>query len=395
MRELLASLDKPDRVAVGLMSGTSADGIDAALCRIHGTGIDTRVETLAFVMTPFDSALRERVLAAGRAQVGEISALNFKLGEVFAEATIKVIEYGGLRPEDVDFVASHGQTVHHHPGGGDGERSTLQIAEGAVIAQRTGIPVVCDFRVRDVAAGGSGAPLVPYVDYMLFRDPVKTRVLLNLGGIVNLTIVPGGASLDEVIAFDVGPCNMLLDGLAELLLDRPCDTGGEVAGSGRPSQRLVDEILTHPFYAARPPKSTGRELFHDRFISSVLSSARRMGLTDRDTLASAALLVGTSVARALETLVTPRFRHPDEIVVAGGGVHNKAIMAGLESAFRSAAVVTSREYGIHPDAKEAIAFAILGNESLAGNPSNLPAATGARERVVLGAFIPGRRRPPG
>jgi len=390
MRDLLGILDKPDRVAVGLMSGTSADGIDAALCRIRGTGMDTEVETLAFVMTPFPDALRERVLRAGRATVDEISALNFALGEAFADATEKVIEYGGLRPHEVDFVASHGQTVHHHPDGRDGERSTLQIGAGAVIAERTGIPVINDFRVRDVAAGGSGAPLVPYVDYMLFRDPDRTRVLLNLGGIVNLTIVPAGASLDDVIAFDVGPCNMLLDGLAELLLEKSCDTGGEVAASGRANQKLVDEILTHPFYAARPPKSTGRELFHDRFISSVLSSARRMGLTDRDMLASAAALVGTSVARSLETLVPPRFRHPDEIVVAGGGIHNQAVMAGLEASFRNAAVVTSREYGIHPDAKEAIAFAILGNESLAGNPSNLPAATGARARVVLGAVIPGR-----
>jgi anhydro-N-acetylmuramic acid kinase len=208
---------------------------------------------------------------------------------------------------------------------------------------------------------------------------------------VNVTILSPGAPIEEVIAFDVGPCNMLLDGLAELLLGRTCDADGEVAMSGRPSRKLVDEILRHPFYAARPPKSTGRELFDSRFISQVLSSGRRLGISEKDILASAALLVGDSVGQALETLVASRYRHPNEVIVSGGGVHNRAVMRGLVETFRGAAVVTSREYGVHPDAKEAVAFAILGNETLEGKAANVPSATGARHPVVLGAVVPAGR----
>lgn len=389
MREFLRILEKHDRLAVGLMSGTSADGVDAALVEIHGSGLETTVNTRAFRTYPLDAALRERVLASEDARVGELAGLSYALGEAFASAVLAIMREARVDREAVDFVASHGQTVHHNPEGPDGERSTLQIGEGAIIAERTGLPVVCDFRARDVAAGGSGAPLVPLVDHMLFHDETKTRVLVNLGGIVNLSILPAGGSLDDLIAFDVGPCNMLIDGLAEVLIDARFDEGGAIAVSGRPSNTLVEEILKHPYYAVRPPKSTGRELFGERFSASVLSSARRLGLTERDTLASVTLLVGRSIQRAFAALVPPRFRHPDEVIVAGGGVHNRAVMKGLEAAFPDTVVVTSREYGIDPDAKEAVAFAILGNETLEGKPGNVPGATGAKRHVVLGAIIPG------
>ncbi len=257
-----------------------------------------------------------------------------------------------------------------------------------MIAERTGVPVICDFRPRDVAAGGTGAPLVPYVDYLLFRHGEMNRVVLNLGGISNLTILPAGASMTDVMAFDVGPCNMLLDALAEILLESPRDEGGEVAVSGRPSKALVDEFLAHPYFSTRPPKSTGRELFGDRFTSKFLATARRYGLDKRDTLASAGEFAVTAISRALETLVPPGFRDPDEIIVSGGGTNNRMLMDGLTKAFGSSLVVTSREYGINPDAKEAIAFAILGNETLEGRPANLPTATGARRRVVLGKIVP-------
>ncbi len=392
MRELPSILAKPQRLAVGLMSGTSADGVDAALVRLGGSGLETTVETVAFQMIAYEPALRERVLEAGRADTGHLSSLNYELGETFGDAVLAVVGSAGVSIDDVDFVASHGQTVHHDPAGAGGHRSTFQIGEAAVIAERTGCPVVCNFRARDVAAGGTGAPLIPYVDYMLFRDDARSRVLINLGGIVNLTIVPAGARLDDVVAFDVGPCNMILDGLSELLLNTAYDRDGAAAASGRPSRRFVEEVLRHPFYAARPPKSTGRELFGHRFTSSVLSAGRKLGLGANDILASAAMLVGQSIGNALETLVAPRFRHPDEVIVSGGGVHNAAVMGALQATFKSSAVVTSREYGLHPDAKEAIAFAILGNETLEGRPANLPAATGAHHPVVLGAVVPSGRR---
>jgi anhydro-N-acetylmuramic acid kinase len=391
MREFLSLLEKTDRLAVGLMAGTSADGIDAALVRLGGSGPGTRVETRAFRTTPFDEVLRGRVINAGAAMVPELAALGYALGEAFARAVLDVVAAAGLEPGDVDFVASHGQTVFHDPGGREGERSTLQIGEPAVIAERTGLPVVYDFRARDVAAGGSGAPLVPLVDHMLFADAGRTRLLVNLGGIVNITILPAGGTIDDVIAFDVGPCNMLIDGLAEVLLGRSYDDGGAEAASGRPSNKLVEEVLKHPYYALRPPKSTGREIFGERFTASVLSSARRLGLSERDTLASVAVLVPRSIERTLTALVPPRFRRPDEIIVSGGGLKNRGIMRGFEMAFPETPVATTREYGIDPDAKEAIAFAVLGNETLEGHAGNVPGATGAARKAVLGAVVPSGR----
>jgi anhydro-N-acetylmuramic acid kinase len=391
MRELQRILEKRDRLAVGLMSGTSADGIDAALVHIRGCGPSTTVETRAFTTVPFDDDMRSRVLEAGSAGVPALSALDYALGEALARAVLGVIARAGLEPGNVDFVASHGQTVYHDPEGTAGTRSTLQIGEPAIIAERTGLPVVYDFRARDVAAGGSGAPLVPLVDHMLFSDPVKTRLLVNLGGIANITILPAGGALDDLIAFDVGPCNVLVDGLAEVLIGKPYDDGGAVAASGRPSNKLVEEVLKHPYYASRPPKSTGRETFGERFTASVLSSARRLGLTERDTLASVAVLVGRSIQRALAALVPLRVRAVDEIVLSGGGIKNRGILLGFEAAFPETPIATTREYGVDPDAKEAVAFAILGNETLEGRAGNVPGATGARRAVVLGAVVPSGR----
>ncbi len=388
MHELRAILEKSTRLAIGLMSGTSADGVDAVLVRINGCGKETKVESLAFLTRPYDQAIRERVLAAGEATASEVALLNFELGEIFAAAALKAIEFGGTKPQIVDFIASHGQTIYHDPDREDGKRSTLQIGEGSVIAERTGIPVICDFRPRDIAAGGTGAPLVPYVDCLLFRHAEKSRVLLNLGGIASLTILPAGSSMSDVLAFDVGPCNMLLDALAEILLDKPRDEGGELAASGRPCKPLLDEFMAHPYFGAKPPKSTGRELFGDRYASKFLAAARRNGLNERDTLASAGEFVIESVSQALETLVPPSYREVNEVIVSGGGTNNRMLMDGLAKAFRSSLVVTSREYGINPDAKEAIAFAILGNETLEGRPANLPMATGATKQAVLGKICP-------
>jgi anhydro-N-acetylmuramic acid kinase len=388
MKGLQRIIAKHERVVVGLMSGTSADGVDAALVRIRGSGQETEVETLAFLTRPYDEVTRKRVLAAGEAPTQEIAALNYTLGERFASAALTAIEFGGMTPAEVDFVSSHGQTVYHETTAEAEECATLQIGEGAVIAERTGLPVVCDFRARDVAAGGSGAPLVPYVDYILLRHATKNRLVINLGGIVNMTLLPRSASMSDVLAFDVGPCNVLLDALAEILLGRDRDEGGEVAAAGRSSAQLVDEVLRHPYFSVRPPKSTGRQLFGERFASQFVASARRLGLSTADTLASAGQLTVTAVVRSLETLISFSFRNPDEVIVSGGGTNNLMLMSTLENAFRSSSVVTSREYGLHPDAKEAIAFAILGNEALEGRPANLPAVTGASRPVVLGKIIP-------
>jgi anhydro-N-acetylmuramic acid kinase len=390
VREWIRIAEKSERIAVGLMSGTSADGVDAALVQLAGSGSGTKVETLAFVTVPFEDVLRRRVLDVASARVDEVSSLHVAIGEASAAAVRQVADAANVPLDRIDFIASHGQTIFHDPGGEP--PSTFQIGDAAVIAERTGIPVIFDFRARDVAAGGSGAPLIPYVDHLLFADAERTRILINLGGIVNLTIVPPGAALDDVIAFDVGPCNMLLDGLAEILLDTSYDKDGEVSLAGKPFPGLVEDVMRHPYFAERPPKSTGRELFGERFVASCLAAARRRGLTMENTLASVADVVSASVAQALETLVPPRYRRPDDLILSGGGVHNRAIWRGFEERFPGASIATSREFGLDPDAKEAVAFAMLGNETIDGRPSNVPGVTGASHPVVLGSFAPGRSR---
>jgi anhydro-N-acetylmuramic acid kinase len=358
------------------MSGTSADGIDAALVEVDGAGPTTRARLVAFVSRPWEPALQARVLAAGEAGAAELLDLHYRVGHAFAEAALAVIEPARRAGLAVHLVGSHGQTARHHP-----RVATLQIGEPAVIAERTGLPVVADFRPRDVAAGGEGAPLVPLVDWLLFRAPGRGRACLNLGGIANVTIL--AERPEDIRAFDVGPANMPLDlvvaawtGGAEAF-----DEGGRRAASGRVDPGLLAELLAHPFVTRVPPKSTGREAFGRDFVAPLLA---RFAGREADLLATLTRFVAEAVADNLRRFAVGRLH---EVLVSGGGARNPALMGALRVALAPAAVRSLADVGMDPDAKEAVAFAILANETLFGQPGNLPGATGAAGPRVLGKIV--------
>lgn len=349
------------RVA-GVMSGTSVDGIDVAIVEIAGR----RIETIGFQSTRYSPEIRAAILAVSDAatQTSSISRLNFQLGELYARAVLRSVRRFG----PVKLIGCHGQTIYH-----EGARNTLQIGEAAVIAERTGLPVVSNFRARDIAAGGQGAPLVPYVDYLLFRHRTRTRIALNIGGIANITVIPAGARSEDVVAFDTGPGNMAIDALAREL-DRPFDRGGKIAASGRVNNALLNELMADPYYQLKPPKSAGREQYGTAFLERLKST----GMAIEDLMATVAVLTAATIALAVRKF------GPADLIVSGGGVHNPQIMAHLAGFLPNAAISRSTDHGIDADAKEAIAFGVLAYETWRGKPSNLPFATGARRAVVLG-----------
>jgi anhydro-N-acetylmuramic acid kinase len=393
--ERLSAIAAADpRLIVGLSSGTSFDGIDVALVRVSGRAPDLAVELLRFTCVPFADPVRARIAAAGSAGAPELARLSFDLGAAFADAVLAVISDAGLTPADVHLIGSHGQTVYHQPPQGGEGGVTLQIGEADVIARRAGVTTASDFRTADVAAGGSGAPLIPLVDWLLFRDPGEVRILLNLGGIANVTYVT--PALSGVLAFDTGPGNALVDEIASVATGgrESFDRDGARALRGAPDAAAVEEFLKHPYFSTAPPKSTGTELFGR---DAVRELARLAGLdrpidalTDRevdDLLATAAAVTARSVREAVRFL-------PDEppiarVVASGGGVRNRAMMAALGDLFAPCPVLGLSTLGMDPDAKEAVGFALLANETIAGRPGNVPAATGAAMPVVLGKISPG------
>jgi anhydro-N-acetylmuramic acid kinase len=378
---LLALRARPLRRIVGLMSGTSADGIDAALVEVDDRSRSVRL--LAFVTAPLAPSLRARLHDARRASAERLCELDALLGEQFASAALAVIASAGLQPADIDLIGSHGQTVSHLPPSASPTPSTLQIGQGAVIAERTGIPVICDFRARDVAAGGEGAPLVPLADGWLARAPGQTRALLNLGGIANLTIVCADPALD-LLAFDTGPGNMPLDCVARAASGgtEAYDRDGLRAARGTVDTRLVHELHAHPFFRRPPPRSTGREEFGDAWLAALLG--RFVGKED-DLLATLTRFVAESIQQACASFVPLPL---DGVYVSGGGVHNPTLMRHLAELFAPTPVTSTTTIGLDPDAKEAMAFALLANETLMGRAGNVVRATGARGPRVLGKIIP-------
>lgn len=368
----------PSRLVVGLLSGTSADGTDAALCEIFGSGEETRIEVRSFSTTPFPRPLRERIFALSDANAMELCDVDVLLGEAFAAAARDVVAAAGIAISDVHLVGSHGQTAVHHPRSAGKLGATLQIGEAAVIAERTGLPVISDFRVRDVAAGGEGAPLVPLVDYLLCRKPGVRRALQNIGGIANVTLV--GDTLDSVVAFDNGPGNMALDAVARAASGgrEAFDLDGARAARGQIDGALLAELHQHPYLAHALPKSTGRELFGKDFAFPLLG---RYEHHLDDLLATLTRFTAEAIARSYRELLPAP---PAEIYVSGGGALNRTLMGHLAQLLAPRPVATSEALGIDPKAKEAIAFAVLANETLFGRPGNIPAATGARGPRVLG-----------
>ena len=369
--------DKNPLRVIGLISGTSIDGIDAAVVDVTRRQDGVGVNTLAALTREFSPERRARILDLCRpdARLEAVTAANFDLAEWFAEAALAAVKEAGLSVTGCDLVASHGQTIWHIPG-----HSTLQIGSAAVIAERTGLPIVSNFRARDIAAGGQGAPLVSYLDYLVFRDAAKTRAVQNLGGIGNVTWIPAGAGLEHVRSFDTGPGNMLIDGVARLAAGRPQDENGKLAGRGAVHKTLLAELLADPYYAQAPPKTTGREKFGAAYAEKIVDRGRIIKLSPEDLLATVTMLTARSVGDAYRRFLGP----VDEVIVSGGGIHNRTLVEMIEAEVAPATVRTTREYGLDPDFKEAIAFAVYGALTAWGRSSNLPAATGARRQVILG-----------
>ncbi len=367
---------------LGLMSGTSLDGIDAALVEVTRTQADVRVRSLATQTRPYTNAERDWLLTLCQpdARLDAVCAANFDLAEQLASTALAVMTQAHLSPTDCDLIASHGQTIWHIPG-----HSTLQIGAAAVIAERTGLPVVSNFRAREMAAGGAGAPLVSYVDFLLFREAGRGRAVQNLGGIANVTWLPPTASPDAVVAFDTGPGNMVIDRVVQLVAGRDRDEAGRLAATGHIRTDLLDEVLADPFFQLPPPRTTGREKFGAAFARHFVDRGNASGMTPADLVATATMLTVRSIQDAYRKYCP----QVSEAILGGGGVHNTTLVRWLREALAPAEVLTTAAFGVDPDFKEAIAFAVLGAETAWGNPGNLPSATGARRRVILGDITPG------
>jgi len=392
MIERLATLvRKPERRIVGLMSGTSMDGIDAALVRVRGAGLTCTAELMQFRCLPYERGLRQRLARAAAGDSlpsAEHARLHFEVAACFAHAARAVIEAAGLSARDVDLIGTHGQTLFHHATGRriwqPGEAS-WQAGSLPAIAALTGIITVGDFRAADIALGGTGAPLVPYVDFLLRRSPTESRVLLNVGGIANLTYLRAGGAVEEVLAWDVGPGNMVLDGLAHALLGLDCDRGGSHAASGVCNAAWVEELLGDEYFVMPAPKSAGREQFGSSYVQRLLGQAGARGLGSEDLLATAVELTAQAVVRACRQ--PPLARRPvDAVYVSGGGRHNGTLMRRLVHLFAPIPVRGLDALGIDPDAKEALDFAVLANETVHGHAGNLVAVTGAERPCILGAI---------
>lgn len=377
---------------LGLMSGTSADGIDVALVEASGAPPRLKSELIAHTIMPMPPKLRTEVLRVaegGACTAATISQLNFRVGKEFAKAAVSACRKFGVSPQKINLIGSHGQTIFHEGAGtpffGEKTRSTLQIGEGAVIAAETGIPTVSDFRVADVAAGGQGAPLVPYIDWLLLRDEKLGRIALNLGGIGNVTVLPAGGSAESVYAFDTGPGNMIIDALVARFTrgKQRFDRDGQIAAHGNVVPSLLTTLLKDSYLKLAPPKSTGREYYGREFVDRLERSGMEAGARPEDLVRTATSFTALSVADALARFVFPKTKIA-QVVVSGGGARNPMIMNELKDALRPLDVIPIARLGLKESAKEAYAFALLAYESWKGRPGNLPGATGARRRVVLG-----------
>src|SRR6266849_4519087 len=400
-------------LVLGLMSGTSADAIDVALARVSGAAPRLNAKLLNHTSITFPLQLRKEILRVAEQQLisaGNLSQLNFRLGATFAEAALTACRRFRIATKKIALIGSHGQTIFHQgrpvPYLGRPTASTLQIGEPAVIAARTGITTVADFRPADIAQGGQGAPLVPYADYLLYRHPKLGRVSLNLGGIANITVIPANARPSQVFAFDTGPANMLIDALvAHFTHGRQLyDKNAHLAQQGRSIPALINELMRDPYLKLAPPKSTGREYYGRTYVEKLLRLGRRHKAKPNDLIRAATIFTALSIVDALNRFVLPKTKI-DQLIVSGGGTHNPLLRAQLTAALRAShavgaqhvapqarkipttskiKILPSSELGVPEDAKEAFAFALLAYETFHQRPSNIPSATGARRPAILG-----------
>ncbi|CAH0261484.1 Anhydro-N-acetylmuramic acid kinase [Peribacillus sp. Bi96] len=371
---------------VGLMSGTSLDGIDAALVRVNNSGLETEIEMIEFITYPFPKDIENEImqsLSIETSNVQLICSLNFKLGKLFAEAVKEVCNKARFPIEELDLIGSHGQTIYHHPlQEQNWIPSTLQIGEAAVIAHDTNTMVISNFRTMDMAAGGQGAPLVPFTEYILYRSETKGRLLQNIGGIGNVTVLPKQASLDDMYAFDTGPGNMIIDEVCRQLFHLKYDDGGKLAKQGNINDELLSYCISHSYIMSPPPKSTGREMFGKQYVIELLK--RFEALPSHDILATVTMFTAKSIVENYRNFIFPK-TEIEEVIIGGGGSYNKTLLDMIQSLLgTSIQVLTQEELGYSSEAKEAVAFALLANETFHRNPSNVPKATGAKNDVILG-----------
>jgi len=370
------------RIIAGAMSGTSADGVDVALVRVEGTGLEMSARLLRHHHLDYESHLKSQIFDSrnrGEISLATLAGMGRAISLAYADAINQSLELAGLHQNDLTAVAAHGQTLFHDP------PKTIQWLDPALIAAETNCVVICDFRRADCAAGGQGAPLVPFADHILFTDPLRHRVLLNLGGIANITCLPAAGSIDSLLAFDTGPGNCISDFLIRYMNPEGpgVDVGGTLASLGTPDETIVLKMLAEPFFKSKPPKSTDAPAMIDLFNRCIEDFGSRGKLPNN--LATACLITATAIIRAMRDFL-PHF--PDEVIASGGGVHNQTIMTFLRKQLPGVPLKTTDELGVPSEAKEAIAFALLGAATLDGVPGNVVGATGARRRVVLGSVTP-------
>ena len=387
---ILNLIKKPDRLVVGIMSGTSADGVDVSLCRISGHGTDTEVEQIDFCFVPFDEAVRSEILriAGGKSAAAEdFCKMNFLLGELYVDAVRKLCSQAGVNPENIDLIGSHGQTLWHIPKEeeylGYRFKSTFQLGECAVLSEAFSCPVVGDFRVRDVAAGGLGAPLVPYSEFLIYRRKTECIALQNIGGIGNITCLLPDCSLEDVFAFDTGPGNMVIDAVYSAVTNGRCryDEGGEYAAQGQVSEKLLAYMMDDEYIHTKPPKTTGREYYGEHYVNRIMVKARELGVNNCDLMATVTAFTAETIKYGVRHFMPKK---PDRLIVGGGGSMNKTLMRFIAEALPDCGVMTNEQLGYDSNAKEAVAFAVLANETIFSGANNVPSVTGANKYVVMG-----------
>ena len=388
------NVTKDTRYVVGLMSGTSVDGIDAALVEIKGDPYDGQIRLLEFENNPFPEKIKAELFHLfdpGYATIDKIGYMNALLGELYAEAALSVIQKAALPIKMIDYIGSHGQTIYHHPQIEDKDgypiSYTVQIGEGAVIANRTHLPCVSDFRVADMAVGGQGAPLVPFTEYLLYRNKKKTILLQNIGGIGNITVLPADCRIEDVYAFDTGPGNMIIDGLMSRFTDHQSvmDLGGAFAAKGTVNPTLLQWLCTNDYFDKKPPKSTGRELFGDVYIDTLYQKLLKDQICFEDAIATVTDFTAWCIEASYRKHILPEHT-ANELIIGGGGSYNATLITMIRSRMETLGVkvLIQEELGFSSDAKEAIAFAILADCAIAGKTNNIPRVTGASRPVVMG-----------
>lgn len=370
---------------VGLMSGTSLDGIDAALVKISGYGLDTHVELIEFDTYKIPLEIKDEIKKAclnNSPSTALICSLNFKLGYLFSDAVKNICKKANISTDELEFVATHGQTIYHIPKSIENYiPSTLQIGEPSIIAYESNVKVISNFRTMDMAAGGEGAPLVPYSEFILYGGRGENIALQNIGGIGNVTVIPAVKDMREIYAFDTGPGNMMIDEACSKLFGVSYDENGDIAKSGKLCETLMEELKSHPYINLKPPKTTGREDFGEQFVNDILEKYKN--IPSEDIITTFTEYTAYTIVENYKKFILPNIKL-NKVIIGGGGAHNKTLVSLIQKGLENVKVFTQDELGFSSDAKEAIAFAVLGNETLNYSCSNVPTATGAKENVILG-----------